>query len=127
MIQPIQRTRSVTTKVTEAEHAQLEHLAQARGYNLSEWVRQTLFAQSQGSVANEEVLLGELLGLRTIVINLMFSLAKGEAVTPETMESLIARADGSKVERAEKMLSAVQLKSLPSTNQVEVQHESVGA
>jgi len=43
---------------------------------------------------------GELLALRTILINLLFSVSKGEPVTPEQMQALIERADRDKMRRA---------------------------
>ncbi len=53
------------------------------------------------------MLLGEVLALRTILINLLFSLTNGQPVTPEAMRELIARADGDKARRAMERLTAV--------------------
>ena len=39
---PVWRSRSATTKVTEAEYARLESLAEASGVNMSEWIRSRL-------------------------------------------------------------------------------------
>ena len=47
------------------------------------------------------MLLAEMLALRTIVVNLGFDLASGEAVTPERMRELIAKADGEKLDKAQ--------------------------
>jgi hypothetical protein len=47
---------------------------------LSEWVRAELLEAHDG--AADEVLLGEVLALRTILINLLFSLGSGKPVTP---------------------------------------------
>ncbi len=44
--------------------------------------------------------MGELLALRTILINLLFSINKGEPMTLEQMQALIERADGNNVRRA---------------------------
>ena len=49
-----------------------------------------------GAAAADQVLLGELLALRTILINLLFSVSKAEPVTPEQMQALIERADKDK-------------------------------
>lgn len=104
---PILRTKSITTKVTEAEYQRLEKLAEGQGRSMSEWVREKLLGQAeeQETKAGEEVLLAEVLGLRTILINLLFSIGKGEVVTDEHMQELIERADGGKVEKARKLLS----------------------
>jgi hypothetical protein len=75
---------------------------------LSEWVRAELLEpRADGGGAADEVLLGEVLALRTILLNLMFSLTNGKAVTPEAMQELIARADGDKARKAMERLTAV--------------------
>ncbi len=108
MVRPILRTKSVATKVTEAEYAQLEELARASGQNLSEWIRRKLLGaeRSGGDIA---ALLGELLALRTILMNLLFSIARGEAVTLEQMQALIERADKDKMRRAQEKLGEAKL------------------
>jgi hypothetical protein len=95
----------VSTKVSEEEFAALEARARARKLTLSEWVRAELLEPHDG--AADEVLLGEVLALRTILINLLFSLGSGKPVTPEAMQELIARADGDKSRRAMERLTAV--------------------
>ncbi len=82
----------------EAEYARLEELASASGVNLSEWIRGKLLDADRAG-GDTDVLLGELLALRTIVINLLFSVSKGEAVTGEQMQALIERADKDKMLR----------------------------
>lgn len=98
------RNKSVGTKVTEAEFVALEIQARARKLTLSEWVRAELLEPKQSR--DDDVLLAEVLALRTIMINLLFSLAKGERLTTEAMKELIERADGDKVSRAMERLSA---------------------
>jgi hypothetical protein len=98
------RNKSVGTKVTETEFVALEIQARARKLTLSEWVRAELLEPKQSR--DDEVLLAEVLALRTIMINLLFSLAKGERLTTEAMKELIERADGDKASRAMERLSA---------------------
>jgi|SRR6266702_6178949 len=98
------RNKSVGTKVTEAEFAALEIQARARKLTLSEWVRAELLEPKQSR--GDDVLLEEVLALRTILINLLFSLAKCERLTTEAMKELIERADGDKASRAMERLSA---------------------
>jgi hypothetical protein len=82
---------------------------------LSEWVRDVLLASSPGAGAEaaDQVLLAELLALRTILINLLFSVSKGEPVTPEQMQALIERADKDKMRRALERLGESRL-TVPS-------------
>lgn len=102
-MKPTFRTKSITSKVTEEEYARLEAMAAASGQSMSEWVREVLVGHQEQS--HEGVLLAELLGLRAILLNLLFKVAKGEAMTEEQMQSLIAAAGAGKMERARKLLA----------------------
>jgi hypothetical protein len=102
-MKPSFRTKSVTTKVTDEEYTRLEGLASASGQSMSEWVRGVLLEEKGES--HERVLLGEVLGLRTILLNLLFAMAKGEPMTGEQMKTLIDTADAGKMERARKLLA----------------------
>jgi hypothetical protein len=55
------------------------------------------------------VVLAELLSLRTIQMNLLFSIAGGEAAPPEQMQALIERADRDKMRRALEQLGETRL------------------
>jgi hypothetical protein len=98
MVKLALRNKSVGTKVTAAEFDALERRAHAQKLTLSEWVRAELLNIKNDD--GDEVLLGELLALRAILINLLFSLGKGERLTAEAMKELIERADRDKVNRA---------------------------
>ena len=101
MVKAALRTRSISTKVTEEEYARLEELAGATGQSMSEWVREILIGRLEREAT--ETVLAELLGLRTILLNLMFTQAKGESMTAEQMQAVIERADAAKLERARKL------------------------
>jgi hypothetical protein len=92
------RNKSVGTKVTATEFDALERRAHAQKLTLSEWVRAELLDTKKDE--GDEVLLGELLALRAILINLLFSLGKGERLTAEAMKELIERADRDNANRA---------------------------
>jgi hypothetical protein len=108
-MKPTFRTKSITSKVTEEEYARLEALAAASGQSMSEWARAVLMGNQERSAveSHEGVLLAEVLGLRAILLNLLFKLAKGEPMTEEQMQSLITAADAGKMERARKLLAPV--------------------
>lgn len=64
-------TRTVSTKVTEEEFAAIEAQAGKRGVNLSDWAQEVLLDRLKpDEVPGNEILLGEVMALRTIVINL---------------------------------------------------------
>ncbi len=72
-MKPPLRTKSVSTKVSEEEFVALESRARARKLTLSEWVR----AEPGRRFFSREVL-----ALRTILMNLLFSLSNGKPATP---------------------------------------------
>ncbi len=77
-MKPPLRTKSVGTKVSEAEFAMLEERARANGLTLSEWVRDVLLAAPMDGCAEAgEVILAEVLALRTLFLNLQFRAAAG--------------------------------------------------
>jgi hypothetical protein len=103
-MKPPLRTKSVGTKVSEAEFALLEERARGAGMRLGEWVREALLsAPAESGPDSGEVALAEVLALRSLLLNLHFR----SATIPEAeMRGLIERADGSKLERARERLAA---------------------
>ena len=75
---------------------------------LGDWVREALLsAPAESGPDSGEVALGEILALRSLLLNLHFRAAKGEAIPEPEMRGLIERADGSKIERARERMEAV--------------------
>jgi hypothetical protein len=90
---PRVRTRSVGTKLTEAEYAAIQMVAGDRFP--SEWVRATLLAAARPRPI-EIVLLAEVLSLRTVLLNLHFAIASGQPLTADRLQGFIDRADAEK-------------------------------
>jgi hypothetical protein len=97
------RTKTVGCKLTEGEHARLHELAQQRKQSLSEWCREVLLERTnkQAGTVAERTLLAEVMGLRTILLNLFSKLANGDPITVEDMHRIIERADGGKLAKAQ--------------------------
>jgi hypothetical protein len=75
---------------------------------LAEWVREALLsAPVESGVDSGEVAVGEVLDLRSLLLNLHFRAAKGEAIPEPEMRGLIERADETKMQRARERLEAV--------------------
>jgi len=106
MVKPVFRRKSIGTKVSEEEYAQLEALAGGRA--LSEWVREVLLRELEGRQARpaDETVLAEVLALRTILLNAFYKLAQGEKLTAEELQSFIDRADATKLQKAIERLAA---------------------
>ena len=90
----------------------LEERARGAGLRLAEWVREALLAAPVEPVAGSgvdsgEVALGEILALRSLLLNLHFRAAKGEPVAEAEMRGLIERADETKMQRARERMEAV--------------------
>ncbi len=107
MVKPVFRRKSIGTKVSEEEYAQLKALAGGRA--MSEWAREVLLRELEGQQARpaDETVLAEVLALRTILLNLHFAVAKGEAITAEDMQAIIDRADAGKAKKASERLAPV--------------------
>ena len=98
------RTKSISTKVTEAEHDEI--VRRAEPLTVSEWARAVLLAAAQPDPLHF-LLLAELLALRTIVLNLNFALAASGPPTTEAMQALIDRADAGKLSKAEDRIATL--------------------
>lgn len=96
------RTKSVGTKVSEAELRVLESRAAAAGLTLSEWVRDVLLSSSveMGTMAAERTILAEVLAMRTILLNFMLKVGEGVTIPEAASKKLIEWADANKMRRA---------------------------
>jgi hypothetical protein len=99
----VKRTRCLSTKLTRDEYASLERLANRQ--RLSAWAREILLTAAFRQ-ATEQILLAEILALRTILVNLHFGLTRGEALSPDAFQRLIDRADHEKGPRARTLLES---------------------
>lgn len=112
MVKPSLRTKSIGTKVTEEEYAELERAAQTGGKTLGEWCREIMLANMNGHGSNGQqhggseshALMAELVALRTILLNVLYKQANGEGLTAEEMQRLIERADADKLKKAAERL-----------------------
>ena len=123
-MKPPLRTKSVGTKVSEAEFALLEERARGAGMRLAEWVREALLsAPVESGVDSGEVALAEVLALRSLLLNLHFRAAKGEAIPEPEMRGLIERADETKMQRARERLESVRAAAKPAATEPEAEPE----
>ncbi len=66
----------------------------------------TAAARDTAGTTAEQAVLAEVMASRTILLNLVFRLGKGEAVAPGEMQQIIERADANKLEKAKARLEA---------------------
>ena len=100
-----QRTKSISTKVTEAEYDEIARRAEPQ--TVSAWARGLLVGAQSDPL--HFVLLAELLALRAIVLNLSFALATNGPPTTEAMQALINRVDATKGDKAAEQIAILGL------------------
>ena len=111
------RTKGIGVRVSEADFARLQTLAEATGKSLGEWCREALLKVADHPTGSplEQALLVEVIGLRTIVGNLVYAFTSDGKVTREQMAGIVERADSTKIKRAIDFLARVQNGKEPQT------------
>jgi len=107
---PSLRTKSISTKVTDEEYAQFEALAGEQ--TISEWARDVLLKAAKPN-ASDQIVLAEILALRTILLNMHFAVSQGRTLTAEEMQQLIERADQNKLSKARQRLAEAATGGMP--------------
>jgi hypothetical protein len=101
----ISRDRTVSTKLTEAEFAQVERLAGDRGQWISEWVREVLLnAVRESEPQRQKATFAELQAIRLLLINTLEPLLRGEKMTSDQFKELLRYVKNNKRKAADEML-----------------------
>jgi len=103
------RTKTIATRLTPDELAEVESAAEQAGKPLSEWLRDTaLNAARRRSLDRFELLLAELWAVRYAQFNLFHAgaqaTAEGKALAPESVVQICNEADAQKLLRARKLI-----------------------
>ena len=103
------RTKTIATRLTPAELAEVEFTAENAGQSLAEWLRDTaLHAARQRPADPIELLLAEVWALRYTLLNLFHSKAKatseGTQLLPDSIVKIRDQADTQKLQKAHKIL-----------------------
>jgi hypothetical protein len=108
----LSRTKSIATRLTEAELAEVEAAASQVGKKVAEWLRDTALTAVRGpqEVATDAVLLAELIGIRSLMVNLFAQASKGP-LTSEDIQKMRSYADSIKDQKAAENLSQRRVKS----------------
>jgi hypothetical protein len=104
----VKRTKGLSTKLTDVEYAALEALAGSQP--IGAWAREQLLAV-RARRPIEETVVGEIVALRTIVLNMQFAHLRGDQLTAEDVQKLIDRADHDKLRKARTRLAVGQEES----------------
>ena len=103
----ISRHKTASTKLTEAEYAQVEQIAEGRGQWLSEWVRDVLLAAVREQRSPQTVAaFTELQAIRLLLVNTLEPLLRGEKMTPEQFREMLRYVKTNKRKAATDMLAS---------------------
>jgi hypothetical protein len=109
----ISRDRTVSTKLTEAEFALIEHLAGDRGQWISEWVRDVLLDAARDSEPQrQKATFAELQAIRLLLINTLEPLLRGEKMSSDQFKELLRYVKDNKSKAAEEMLTSYAIRSM---------------
>jgi len=108
----LSRTKSVATRLTEAELAEVEAAALQAGKKVAEWLRDAALAaiRAPQEVPTDAVLLAEIIGIRSLMVNLFAQVSKGSLST-EDIQKMRTHADSIKDQKAAENLEQRRSKS----------------
>jgi len=103
------RTKTVATRLTSDELAEIEAAAERAGQALSEWLRGTaLCAARQRPADPAELVLAEVWAVRYVLLNLFHAAAQaaseGRQLLPDSILKIRDQADARKLQQARKLL-----------------------
>jgi hypothetical protein len=101
------RGRSVATRLTDSEFSEVDTSASAAGKKVAEWLRDAALAQARGVQDDEEtdqILLAELMGMRSLMLNL-FARASQGPISTEDIRKMSAYAESVKEQKAADFLA----------------------
>jgi hypothetical protein len=103
------RTKTVATRLTPGELAEVEAAAETGNQSLAEWLRETALQVARQRPADPiELLLAEVWALRYTLLNLFHSNAKaasdGTQLLPDSITRIRDQADAVKLQKAHKIL-----------------------
>jgi hypothetical protein len=100
------RIKSIATRLTEAEFAEVESAAASAGEKVAEWLRDAALAQTRavGDEKTNSILLAEVMGMRALMLNLFAKASEGP-LSAEDMRKISAYADSMKEQKAKEVLA----------------------
>ncbi len=103
------RTKTVATRLTPAEGAEIEDAAEGAGKAVSEWLRETALRGARARSADPaELVLAELWAVRYTLLNLFHAAAQaaaeGRQLLPDSILKIRDQSDARKRQQARKLL-----------------------
>ena len=104
--QEMYRTKSIATRLTEAEFAEVEVAAAKAGKKVSEWLREVALrhVHAASEEPTDQVLLAEMMGMRSLMVNLFAKASEGP-ISSEDLRKMSLYADSIKEQKAREFLA----------------------
>ena len=101
------RTRTVSTRVTEAEYIALQEQAWSRGKTVCDWARECITQQlGQGSQKSLDAhIFTELVGIQLLLMNTLGPIARGERMAAEQVDVVFREVQTRKARKAQELLN----------------------
>lgn len=99
------RNITLNTKLTRAEYAEVEHHCESLGLDFGEWLRGLVLREVRDE-AQQLALMGEITGLRLLLINTLEPLMRGDKMTAEQFKEMLRYVKANKRKAAEDALAS---------------------
>ena len=102
------RNQTLTTKLTPTEAAAVENTSRAEGKTVGEWLRDLALRElpSASRQLPSLTLMGEIAGIRLLLINTLEPLLRGDKMTPEQFREMLRYVKTNKRKAAADMLAS---------------------
>jgi hypothetical protein len=109
------RARSIATRLTDTEFGEVEAAAANAGKKVAEWLREAALAHARaGQEETDPILLAEIMGMRSLMLNL-FARASEGVLTTDDLRRMSAYSDSIKEQRAEDYMVQRRRRNSPKT------------
>jgi uncharacterized protein (DUF1778 family) len=100
------RARSIATRLTDAELAEVEAAAAIAGKKMAEWLREAALTHARAGQEEQTdpILLAEIMGMRNLMLNLFAKASQGP-LSIEDIRKMSAYSDSIKEPKAEELLT----------------------
>ena len=107
------RARSIATRLTDTEFGEVESAAANAGKKVAEWLREAALAHARaGQEETDPILLAEIMGMRSLMLNL-FARASEGPLTTEDLRKMSAYSDSIKEQRAQDYMTERRRRNSP--------------
>ena len=100
------RARSIATRLTETEFGEVEAAAANAGKKVAEWLRDAALAHARAGQEEQTdpILLAEIMGMRTLMLNLFAKASEGP-LTTEDLRKMSAYSESIKEQKAQEFMA----------------------